>query len=513
MAIGKVLGCAGFQHSAVPTLREPVRLRAQCRRRGKTVSMSVQKTSKTVQQAEKMSQEFRQSSSTPLPLLHQVADALVQEMYAGLASEGGSDQLKMLPTYVENLPSGSEKGLFYAVDLGGTNFRVLRVELGGKTGQILSQEFKEVVIPPELMVGTGKDLFDFIAGTLASFVDTEDESIKAHFVQSGKTRESGFAFSFPVRQTSVKSGIVIHWTKGFKVDDAVGKDIVKQFQDAISRSNHQIMISALVNDTVGTLAGGRFNFDEETMIGCIIGTGTNACYVERADAVHKWDEPLPKSGEMVINMEWGNFRSPYLPRTFADETVDKDSVNPGDQWFEKMISGMYLGEIVRLVLARMAKEAELFGGNVPVKLLERLTLGTPHVSKIHLDNSPDLDVVAKVLKDVFEIETTTLEERKIVHEVCDIMGERGGRLAAAGLYGILKKIGRTGKSRNGSKKKTVIAMDGGLFEHHVRYRSYMEEALQELMGSDAAYEVALRLQNDGSGIGAALLAASHSHFK
>lgn len=106
MAIGKVLGCAGFQHSAVPTLREPVRLRAQCRRRGKTVSMSVQKTSKTVQQAEKMLQEFRQSSSTPLPLLHQVADALVQEMYAGLASEGGSDQLKMLPTYVENLPSG-----------------------------------------------------------------------------------------------------------------------------------------------------------------------------------------------------------------------------------------------------------------------------------------------------------------------------------------------------------------------------------------------------------------------
>jgi hexokinase len=33
----------------------------------------------------------------------------------------------------------------------------------------------------------------------------------------------------------------------------------------------------------------------------------------------------------IINMEWGNFRSPYLPRTFADEEVDIDSVNPGDQ--------------------------------------------------------------------------------------------------------------------------------------------------------------------------------------
>jgi len=102
-----------------------------------------------------------------------------------------------------------------------------------------------------------------------------------------------------------------------------------------------------------------------------------------------------------------------------------------------------------------------------------------------------------------------------VHDVCNIIGERGGRLAAAGLYGILKKIGRTGPAQNGSaatKKKTVIAMDGGLFEHHEPYRTYMESALQELMGSDAAYEVALRLQNDGSGIGAALLAASHSQF-
>jgi len=510
MAIGYALGSGagvGVQFAAVPLGGQRWR-----QRRGLVQCMSVQKTTnKALKPAQKLLHEFRDASATPLPLLHQVSDAFVQEMHAGLASEGGSEQLKMLPTYVENLPSGAEKGLFYAVHLGGTNFRVLRVQLGGKTGQILRQEFKEVAIPPELMVGTGKDLFDFIAGTLASFVDTEDDSLKSH---SGQVRESGFAFSFPVRQTSVKSGIVIHWTKGFKVDDAVGKDIVKQFQDAISRSGHQIVISALVNDTVGTLAGGRFNFEEETMIGCIIGTGTNACYVERADAVQKWEEPLPKSGEMVINMEWGNFRSPFLPRTFADEIVDKDSVNPGDQWFEKMISGMYLGEIVRHVLARMAQEASLFGGNVPSKLLERLTLGTPQVSKMHADTSPDLQVVSKILKDVYGIENTTLEERKIVHDVCDIMGERGGRLAAAGLYGILKKIGRTGPAQNGtsSKKKTVIAMDGGLFEHHAPYRTYMESALQDLMGSDAAYEVALRLQNDGSGIGAALLAASHSQF-
>lgn len=38
------------------------------------------------------------------------------------------------------------------------------------------------------------------------------------------------------------------------------------------------------------------------------------------------------------------------------------------QIFEKIISGMYLGEIVRRVLCRMAEEANFFGDTVPPKL-------------------------------------------------------------------------------------------------------------------------------------------------
>lgn len=63
-----------------------------------------------------------------------------------------------------------------------------------------------------------QELFDFIAGSLVDFIAKEGDGFKA---QSGHLREIGFAFSFPVRQTSVNSGIVIQWTKGFKIDDAV----------------------------------------------------------------------------------------------------------------------------------------------------------------------------------------------------------------------------------------------------------------------------------------------------
>lgn len=38
------------------------------------------------------------------------------------------------------------------------------------------------------------------------------------------------------------------------------------------------------------------------------------------------------------------------------------------QIFEKTISGMYLGEIVRRVLLKMAAEGALFGESVPEKL-------------------------------------------------------------------------------------------------------------------------------------------------
>jgi hexokinase len=53
-----------------------------------------------------------------------------------------------------------------------------------------------------------------------------------------------------------------------------------------------------INDTVGTLAAGRYN-DEDVVIGVILGTGSNAAYVEEASAIPKLEGELPKSGNMV----------------------------------------------------------------------------------------------------------------------------------------------------------------------------------------------------------------------
>lgn len=52
--------------------------------------------------------KLRKECATPLPLLRHVADAMAADMRAGLAVDGGSD-LKMILSYVDNLPTGYVK--------------------------------------------------------------------------------------------------------------------------------------------------------------------------------------------------------------------------------------------------------------------------------------------------------------------------------------------------------------------------------------------------------------------
>lgn len=99
----------------------------------------------------------------------------------------------------------------------------------------------------------------------------------------------------------------------------------------------------------------------------------------------------------------------------------------------------------------------------------------------------------------------------MVVELCNIVATRGARLAAAGVLGILKKIGKD-TIGDGESQKNVIAMDGGLYEHYTEYSKCLVNTLKELLGEAASGSLVIEHYNDGSGIGAALLAASHSQY-
>uniref|UniRef100_A0AC34GIM2 Phosphotransferase n=1 Tax=Panagrolaimus sp. ES5 TaxID=591445 RepID=A0AC34GIM2_9BILA len=56
--------------------------------------------------------------------------------------------VKQLPSYVRSVPNGTEKGDFLALDLGGTNFRVLLIRLDKNESEMTSKIFR---VPESLM--------------------------------------------------------------------------------------------------------------------------------------------------------------------------------------------------------------------------------------------------------------------------------------------------------------------------------------------------------------------------
>jgi hexokinase len=104
----------------------------------------------------------------------------------------------------------------------------------------------------------------------------------------------------------------------------------------------------------------------------------------------------------VVNMEWGNFWSSHLPRTPYDILLDDETHNRNDQGFEKMISGMYLGEIARLVFHRMAQESDVFG-DAADSLSNPFILSTPFLAAIREDDSPDLSEVRRILREHLKV--------------------------------------------------------------------------------------------------------------
>ncbi|XP_029793537.1 hexokinase-2 isoform X4 [Suricata suricatta] len=307
--------------------------------------------------------------------LLEISQRFRKEMEKGLgATTHPTASVKMLPTFVRSTPDGTEHGEFLALDLGGTNFRVLRVRVTDNGLQKVEMENQIYAIPEDLMRGSGTQLFDHIAECLANFMDKLQ--IK------DKKLPLGFTFSFPCVQTKLDESFLVSWTKGFKSSGVEGKDVVTLIRNAIQRrGDFDIDIVAVVNDTVGTMMTCGYD-DQNCEIGLIVGTGSNACYMEEMRHI---DMVEGDEGRMCINMEWGAFGDDGTLddfRTEFDQEIDMGSLNPGKQLFEKMISGMYMGELVRLILVKMAKEELLFGGTLSPGLLATGQFETKDVSDI-----------------------------------------------------------------------------------------------------------------------------------
>ncbi|KAI9279775.1 hexokinase-domain-containing protein [Sporodiniella umbellata] len=420
--------------------------------------------------------------------LKAITEKFVKEMEKGLDHEGAT--IAMIPSFVSGRCTGEETGHFMALDLGGTNLRVCHVTLLGGGEHIINQQ--KYVVSETLKKGNMFELCDFIGDCVDNFLTEHGTDI------AGQTIQLGYTFSFPVLQTSINRGVLKQWTKGFACSGAVGRDVTLLLQEAFRRKNLNINIAAIVNDTVGTLMAHAYKNPKSTM-GVILGTGFNAAYYQQMSEVKKW-KGSPEQ-EMVINMECGAFdiERSVLPMTVYDNKMDRESINTQQQLHEKMVAGMYLGEITRNALLDLVDQQLLFKGSVVKKLSEMWSFETAYMSVIEVDNAEDLSKTGHILEGILNIDHTTLADRQIVKKICHAVGTRSARIAACHIAGVMTQTKKLGE-------ECVIAIDGSLFEFYPDFEKNMGSALTEILGEQARSKITLELARDGSGLGAAIIA-------
>lgn len=420
--------------------------------------------------------------------LKRVMHSLLQEMNKGLSKATHNDAIvKCFTTYVQDLPNGTEKGNFLALDLGGTNFRVLLITLDGMNFDMKSKIY---AIPQSLMLGTGIQLFDHIAQCLALFVN--DLGLQNEILPLG------FTFSFPLTQHGLTKGLLVRWTKGFNCSGVIGEDVVALLEEAIARRNDvKIDVCAILNDTTGTLMSCAWK-NRNCRIGLIVGTGSNACYVEKTSNVECAipGNYSPKKPHMLINTEWGAFGEQGtldFVLTEFDRSIDENSINPGKQLFEKMISGMYMGELTRLVLEKLVNEGLLFGGKCSSDLKKRGQFFTKYVSEIENDPKGKYTNCRDILGELGQRNVSD-QDCENVRYVCSVVSRRAAHLASAGIATLLNKMG---------ENNVTVGIDGSVYRFHPHFHDLMTAKISELTN----YKFDLMLSEDGSGRGAALVAA------
>lgn len=456
--------------------------------------------------------------------------------------------MSQIPTYVTAVPNGTEKGLYMAVDLGGTNFRVCSIRLNGDTTFSLTQS--KVAIPRELMVAkTSKELFAFLAKQIEAFLQQHHEE---HYVGTLKKRETGeehdeifnlgFTFSFPVNQIGINKGMLMRWTKGFDIQDAVGKDVCALLQAEIDELHLPVRVAALVNDTVGTLMARSYTSPGKTgtLLGAIFGTGTNGAYVEKLDKVTKLTKSNnagdydQSTGEMIVNTEWGSFDNSLrtLPNTPYDVELDEKSVNPGIQMFEKRVSGMFLGELLRLALLKLINDPRVplfsddnsssndahsttqISKNSPI--YQQWGIDTSLLSVCAGDSTPGLRMLRQTLDKEYDISAVSAEDAEAVRDIAAAIGRRAARLSAVAIAAIIINTGRLSPSSEAKAGNAAVneddiidvGVDGSLVEFYPNFEEHIRQAFREIpqIGPQGEKRIRIGIAKDGSGVGAALIA-------
>lgn len=363
--------------------------------------------------------------------LKEIALSLQSEVKKGLKEE--NMEVQCLPTYI-NPKKNIQNGKALVLDLGGTNYRAAVVEfVNGKPVIHPEDGYKKDLSVMKTPGYTSKELFEEIADFINLLNLNEEMPI-------------GYCFSYPAESLLNGDARLLRWTKGVDIKEMIGKAIGEPLLKYLNDNKIGKFTSVkVINDTVASLFAGLSNPGYDAQIGLIVGTGTNMATFVPTTKVDKLDPGYTQGGLIPINLESGNFKPPHL--TEVDDTVDSKSDIPGAQRFEKAVSGMYLGEILKAKFPNTEFEKKFDA--------QKLT---------HIMSYPDIH-----------------KEEYVNAARC--IYKRSAYLVAASLAGLTKEL----VEQNNNIKKICLTAEGSLFwsedRKGINYKDLVMEELHSILAS------------------------------
>jgi len=261
-----------------------------------------------------------------------------KEMEAGLAGQPSS--LKMIPTYTSPYGDIKKDTPVTVLDAGGTNLRGATVTIPADGSSIKIENKEKGEMPGAKSFVSEEDFYAVLTGHVNRC---------RPFAQDPAV---GFCFSYPAEASAEGDAKLIVWTKQIQAPAIVGQWVGAELSKRLDPKPSRIMV---VNDTVATLLAGKATEKPgqkfSAYLGFILGTGTNVAYIEQNANIPKLANP--PAGAMAINTESGGFNK--IAQSAFDEAMDKKTADCGNQRFEKMIAGAYLGRIGLEVFKAAAK--------------------------------------------------------------------------------------------------------------------------------------------------------------
>jgi hexokinase len=198
---------------------------------------------------------------------------------------------------------------------------------------------------------------------------------------------------------------------------------------------------------------------------------------------------------VLVNTECSMFGKNVFPTTRWDDLLNESHVRPDFQPFEHMISGRYLGEIVRLIVVEAVQTAGLFGGELPEKLSEPYTLDTGTLAAMEMDVSKHYTNATALFEQRHPLtRPPTFSDIHFIRQVSQLVSHRAAAFLATGIHALWVLRIKSEGLEPAAAEHMSIGCNGSVIEKYPFFRELCQSHLDELTTSSGAAPKSISLE-------------------